>query len=122
MLYSDIEKLSSKDLCLHIGNAIKEDIKTKKLKKGIVAKNAGITTMSLYRLCNGENSSVETLLKVLKAIGKFDAIDALVTPCPPEPMSFYKNFKKQKNKKAEENIVTREDLSSLMEGDFEWNE
>lgn len=121
MLFSDIEKLSSRDLCFQIGNTIQEDIKNKKLKKGDVAKNAGITSMSLYRLCNGENASVETLLKVLKTIGKFDAIDALVTASPPEPMSFYKNFKKQKSKKAEDKMVTKQDITSLMEGEFEWN-
>jgi len=114
--------MSSRDLCFLLGNAISEDIKNKKIKKGEIAKKAGITPMSLYRLCKGENSSVETLFKVLKATGKLSAIDALITASPPDPMSFYKKFKKKKNKKiSDEKTVTREDIKKIIEGDFEWN-
>lgn len=96
MLYNEIQKLSINDLIIEIGKTIEADIKTKHLKKSDVAKRAGINYMSLYRLLNGENYSIDTLLKVLKVLEKFDAIDCLVTQIPVNPIDLYSKFKKRK--------------------------
>ena len=121
MLYSEIEQLSARDLCICIGTAISKDIKTKHLKKTEIAEKAGITAMSLYRLCKGENSSLETLIKVLKEIGRFDTLDALTTEAPPEPISYYEKLKK-KGKSENKNVeITESEMKKLINGGFRWN-
>lgn len=122
MLYNDIKKLSSKDLCFNIGLVIEKDIKTKKLKKQDVAREAGVTSMSLYRLCKGENCSLETLIKVLKTIERFDIIDLMLTPSKPDPLIYYSNLKKRKQNKSDKVKIEKEDLKKITEEDFEWKE
>lgn len=122
MLYNDIKKLSASDLCLNIGQTIEKDIKTRKLKKQNVAREAGITSMSLYRLCKGQNSSLETLIKVLKVIDRLDIIDLMLTPSKPNPIDFYSSFKKQKKNKAFSVEINKEDLKKVTTEVFEWKE
>lgn len=123
MLYKDIEKLSASDLCFHIGAAIEADMKNKKLKKQFVARQAGITAMSLYRLCKGENTSLEIYLKVLKVIGRMDIIDLMTEKSPAEPLSYYDAFKKtRKKKKADGITITKADIASLYEDGFQWKD
>lgn len=135
MLYNEIQKLSINALIIEIGKTIEADIKTKHLKKSDVAKMAGINYMSLYRLLNGENYSIDTLLKVLKVLEKFDAIDCLVTQIPVNPIDLYSKFKKRKRatgsnaqiigrKRATGNntqIISVNDINSSFEEEIEWN-
>lgn len=124
MLFSDNCSLSAVDLCRNIGEAVARDIKNKKLRKQDVAREAGITPMSLYRLCNGQNSSLDTYLKVLKAVGRTDIINAMLSTVNPEPMSYYRDFKKliKKNKPAAVNANAFEELDRLVREGSEWKE
>lgn len=121
MLAFSVNSFSAADLCVKIGESVAEDIKNKKLRKQDVAKKAGITPMSLYRLCNGENSSLETLLKVLKAIGRNDVIEAMITPEPPAPLSYLSKFKGKRKTAAGKGSVSKKDIEKLIEGESEWN-
>lgn len=123
MLYKDIEKFSASDVCYHIGIAIETEIKNQKLKKQSIAKRAGITPMSLYRLCKGKNSSLEVYIKVLKVINRIDVIEAMTSVLPASPLSYYDLIKKKhKEKHKERNIVTKDDIAELCKEDFQWNE
>ncbi len=121
MLYSDIQALSIHSLIAEIGETIETDIKTKHLKKQDVAKMAGINYMSLYRLLNGENYSIDSLLKVLKVLEKYDAIDSLITPIPINPIDLYPKLKKGK-KKQNNNLksISIDDINSNFEEESEW--
>lgn len=103
MLYSEIEKSSSLDLCRSLGRSIETDIKRKHLKKKDVAKAAGINEMTLHRICTGQNVKLDNVIRVLRVINRSTALIGLVTPSPVEPMSLYNEMlkeRKERQKKA----------------------
>lgn len=119
MLYDEIRALSIKSISQEIGKTLKKDIKTKHLSKSFVAKKAGITNMSLYRLLKGENCSIDTLLRVLKVLEKYDAIDSLLTAIPVNPIDLYSKIKKkQADKTKTSNIVDSEAFKKFENGDL----
>lgn len=119
MLYNEIQTLSIKSISQEIGKTLEKDIKTKHLTKTFVVKKAGITNMSLYRLLKGENCSIDTLLRVLKVLEKYEAIDSLVTAIPVNPIDLYSKIKKkQANKTKTEDIVDSEAFKAFENGDF----
>lgn len=63
--------------------AIGEHLKEHALSRGTVSElceHSGVSRSTVDRLFNGHGASTENLLRVLKAIGRWDVIDALVTP------------------------------------------
>ena len=63
--------------------------------KSAFAKETGINRVTLYRLLNGENVGTDTLLRVLRALGRYDILDLLATP--PEKTPIEKLEKNRKN-------------------------
>ncbi len=96
MLYSEIEKSSSLDLCRSLGRSIETDIKRKHLKKKDVAKAAGINEMTLHRICTGQNVKLDSVIRVLRVVNRSTALIGLVTPSPVEPMSLYNEMLKER--------------------------
>ena len=77
--------------------------------------------MSLYRLCKGENTSLEVYLKVLKAINRLDVVEAMTSATTVMPISYYESFKrKKKEKQSEIRKVSWSELSMLEAS--EWKE
>ncbi len=99
MLYSEIEKSSSLDLCRSLGRSIETDIKRKHLKKKDVAKAAGINEMTLHRICTGQNVKLDSVIRVLRVVNRSTALIGLVTPSPVEPMSLYNEMLKERKER-----------------------
>jgi len=97
MLYSELTNNTPQKMCALIGQSIETDIKQKHLKKKDVAAQAGITTMTLHRICTGENVKLENVISVMQVINRFSALQAMVTPLPVEPMSLYKEMVAERN-------------------------
>lgn len=118
MLYKDILKKSIYETRVLIGETIAKDIKTKHLTKTDVCEKAGISSMALYRLCRGENTSIDTLIRVLKTIDRYDTLDNLLTPCEPMPMDYYHLFQKKDKKKKHDAKADIADNDIKYEYDF----
>ena len=118
MLYSELMKSSALDLCLSLGKSIEIDIKQKHLKKRDVAKEAGITEVTLHRICTGQNVKLESVISVLKVINRYYALQGMVTPSPVEPMSLYDDMVKERNKRQKnqsKKIVASYSSSGVMQ-------
>ena len=108
MMYSEIKGKSIYELQKLCGQMITTDIKNRHLKKQEVAALAGVSAMTLYRLLNGENVSLDVLFRVLRAVKRDDLILNLVTPAPVRPMDLYYKFQ---NKRKEKNVLAEKDDS-----------
>ena len=73
----DIIGKSLSQLQLMVGQSIKSYIKKESDIKSF-ALRAGINRTTLYRLLQGKNSTLETLLRVLRALNRFDLICELL--------------------------------------------
>lgn len=107
MLYSEIEKSSSLDLCRSLGRSIETDIKRKHLKKKDVAKAAGINEMTLHRICTGQNVKLDSVIRVLKVVNRSTALIGMVTPSPVEPMSLYNEMLKERKERLKKTASRR---------------
>jgi transcriptional regulator with XRE-family HTH domain len=99
MTYDEIQKYPICDLLKVLGQTIQEDIKNKHLHKQDICRMSGVSAMTLYRLCNGENVSLDALFRVLKAVGRYDSLELLLTPTQPTPMDLYYKYRKKTRKK-----------------------
>lgn len=109
LTYEEIKKYPICDLLKALGQTIQKDIKQKGFHKKDLCRICGISTMTFYRLCNGENVSLDALFRVLKAIDRYDTLELLLTPLPPPPIDLYYKMKKTKRakklpKKTEESL------------------
>ena len=104
MTYDEIQKYPICDLLKVLGQTIETDIKQKHLHKQDICRMSGVSAMTLYRLCNGENVSIEVLFRVLKAVGRYDSLEVLLTASDVPPIDLYYKLKKQNKKKAKKEI------------------
>lgn len=76
-----IAELSDKAVMALIGERIQKERLNQNLTQENLAKRAGITDRTVRSLENGQKPTVETLIRVLRALGRLAAIDAFL----PEP-------------------------------------
>lgn len=74
-------ELSDKAAIALIGERIQRERLNQNMTQQDLAEHAGIGVRTLRSLENGENPTVETLIRTLRALGRLGAIDALL----PEP-------------------------------------
>lgn len=55
-----------------------------------VARDAGLGTSTVARLEAGDHPTLETVVQVLRALGRLDAIDAFLPPPPVSPLQLAK--------------------------------
>ena len=104
MTYDEIQTYPICDLLKVLGQTIENDIKNKHLHKKDICRMSGVSAMTLYRLCSGENVSLDILFRVLKAVGRYDTLDLLLTPTKPSPMDLYYKMKKRTRKRKIEEV------------------
>lgn len=73
--------LSDKAVMTLIGERIQRERLNQNMTQDDLAKRAGIGVRTLRSLENGEKSTVETLIRALRALGRLGAIDSFL----PEP-------------------------------------
>jgi transcriptional regulator with XRE-family HTH domain len=74
-------ELSDKAVMVLIGERIQKERLNQDLTQAGLAERAGITDRTVRSLENGEGPTVETLVRVLRALGKLGALEAFL----PEP-------------------------------------
>jgi len=82
----DIERASNEAILGAIGDALATRIDQKPGTRKDFSKKAGVGRTSLYRLINGENTNMETFIRVLRTLGMKDVLYALTKEAIPSPM------------------------------------
>ena len=69
------------------------------LKQAVVADKAGVSRRVLQKLENGESCNLSTLIRILRALGKLDALDSFLPEPGPSPLQLAK-LKGRERKRA----------------------
>lgn len=74
-----LEISRTQDVLQELGRRIRQVRLTRNETIEVVAKRAGVGTNTVRRLEAGRNSSLESLIRVLRAHGRLQALDALLS-------------------------------------------
>lgn len=69
-----------------VGSRLRTERLNRNLTAEQVAERAGVSEPTLYRLERGGNSSLQTLIRILRALGLVGRIEALVPDTPVSPI------------------------------------
>ena len=82
-----ISALTSTDETLHeIGSRLRAFRLQQNLTVGELSRRAGVGARTLSRPELGENSSLDTLVRILRALGRLEALDAFLPEPLPSPL------------------------------------
>ena len=95
ILIMEKEFLSPHELEISLGGRLRELRLRRNLAQAEVAASAGVGRKAIYSLENGGGSTVETLLRVLKALGVTDPIAALAPAPQVSPLAVLRSPKPQ---------------------------
>lgn len=85
--------LTAAELQIILGERLRRIRLAQNLDQRTVAEKAGISEKSVRNIEAGRGSSVETLLRVLKALGHIDALDMLAPEPSVDPMALLRQPK-----------------------------
>lgn len=77
-------------LLAKIGQKVKEARLERNIKQKDVAENSGVSVFALSGIENGHNSSVMTLIQVLRAINRLDLLDSFFQEKQMSPIAYAK--------------------------------
>lgn len=81
-----VDGWSDEAILREVGSRLRTERLNRNLTAEEVADRAGVSEPTLYRLERGENTSLQTLIRVLRALGLLGRIDALVPETPVSPI------------------------------------
>lgn len=86
----DIYSLTDSAILAKIGQKMKEVRLEQNIKQKDVAENSGVSVFALSGIENGHNTSLMTLIQVLRAINRLDLLDAFFQEKQISPIAYAK--------------------------------
>lgn len=71
-------EISDADVLLKIGSKLKELRLEQNIKQKELAEKSGLSTFSISQMETGHNTSMQSLVQVLRALGRMDVLDAFL--------------------------------------------
>jgi transcriptional regulator with XRE-family HTH domain len=90
---SDIDFMSASELQAHLGEQVRQLRISKDLTQFSTAEKAGISERAMKDLEAGRGSTVETLLRVLKALDSLAGLDLIVPKPTISPLAMLRHTK-----------------------------
>src|ERR1700692_3117579 len=90
---SDLEFKSPMELQVELGRRLRQVRLSRNVDQRATAEKAGITRSALQNLEAGKGSSVQTLLRILKALNYLEGIEALAPEPTVNPLAMLKTKK-----------------------------
>ncbi|MBD8527403.1 helix-turn-helix domain-containing protein [Pseudomarimonas arenosa] len=81
------QSMTPLELLTEVGSRLKAQRLQRNIPQADLADKAGVGERTLRQLENGEGSTLETYLRVLKALGLTSVLDAVAPPPPVSPMA-----------------------------------
>jgi transcriptional regulator with XRE-family HTH domain len=86
LIMNDYNLLSSEDIQLDLGQKIEQLRLTKNINQAQIAIEAGVSRRTISRLENGQTVSLDTLIRVLKALGIIEQLALLIPDASVRPL------------------------------------
>lgn len=88
--------MTSAEMEARIGENLKQLRLLRNLEQKVLAGRAGVSPRALQRLENGEGSSLGTLVRVLRALGRQDWINTIAPVATVNPMTSVRKGQRQR--------------------------
>ena len=95
----DIYALTDKAILVKVGLKLKEIRIEKNISQGELAKASGLSAFSISQMENGHNTSILSLVMVLRALNKLEILDEILKDKPISAIALSEYAKKHPKKK-----------------------
>ncbi|MDX5363902.1 MAG: helix-turn-helix domain-containing protein [Pseudazoarcus pumilus] len=95
-----MENLTVSELESQLGDDLKRLRLQRNIEQGVLARQAGLSVRALQRLENGEGSSLSTLLKVLRALGRESWLKGIAPVATINPVTAVRHSKARQRASA----------------------
>lgn len=117
---TDIYALSDQAIIVQIGSKIKESRVAKNLSQKALADACGLSAFSISQIENGHNTSLLSLVMVLRALSRLDILEVFFEEEPISPVALSKYMKQHPRRQR---AYRSKDQTVAPEGsDFNWDE
>lgn len=100
----DWYSMSDRAIMIELGKRLREYRLRKNITQGELARNAGLSTLSVQNLEKGSPVSLSTLIPVLRMLNILGNLEALLPELPPSPVDLLK-LKGKNRKRATSSAV-----------------
>lgn len=90
-----MENLTTEELETRLGEDLKRARLMKNIDQRVLAARAGVSARALQRLENGEGSSLSTLIKVIRALGRADWFKTIAPVATINPATMARHSKRR---------------------------
>lgn len=112
----DLYALTDKAIMAQIGLKLKEARLEKNLSQKDLSLASGLSMFSISQMENGHNTSLLSLIMVLRALNRLDVFDDLLREKPLSPVALSEYAKKHPERKRAYNTKKEENVT-----DFNWD-
>lgn len=120
---NDIYSYSDNAILQQIGQKLKDARLAQNISQRKLAEDSGMSNFSISQMESGHNTSVLSLIMVLRALNKLDVLSDLFMEEPISPIALSEAMKKQRKRKHAYQFDTESAPSMVAdETDFNWDE
>ena len=116
----DIYALTDSVILLQIGQKLKEARIEQNISQKALADSCGLSTFSISQMENGHNTSLLSLVMVLRALNRLDVFEELFREKPISPVALSELMKKNQQRKRAYNTKVETEENDLQDNDYNW--
>ena len=117
---TDIYALTDFAILAQIGQKLKEARIEQNISQKALADNCGLSTFSISQMENGHNTSLLSLVMVLRALNRLDVFSELFKQKPLSPVALSEMMKKMPKRQHAYTMKSHGDNEGI-QNDFEWD-
>ena len=116
----DIYALTDSAILVQIGQKLKEARLEQNISQKALADSCGLSASSISQMENGHNTSLLSLVMVLRALNRLDVFEGLFREKPISPVALSEYMKKNPQRKRAYNTKTESEEANLQDSDYNW--
>ena len=116
----DIYALTDSAILVQIGQKLKEARLEQNISQKALADNCGLSIFSISQMENGHNTSLLSLVMVLRALNRLDVFEGLFREKPISPVALSEYMKKNPQRKRAYNTKNEPEEANLQDSDYNW--
>lgn len=118
---TDIYAYSDPAILVQIGNKLKEVRIEQNISQKVLADNSGLSAFSISQMENGHNTSLLSLIMVLRALNRLEVLESLFREKPISPVALSEYMKKNPPRHRAYNSKSISSRVNESSEDFNWD-
>lgn len=114
----DIYALTDSAILVQIGQKLKEARIEQNISQKALADSCGLSAFSISQMENGHNTSLLSLVMVLRALNRLDVFEGLFREKPISPVALSEYMKKNPRRKRAYSTKTESEEANLQDSDY----